>query len=104
MEEDIKILEEFIKEPQAEYEEVYVDGKLISKLELLPIDFKPTKEVSQAIESLLKAYKQDEKVIDLFAEQLSGLAIFDNDIEEPLILGDKEEVKEYFRKQVKTNE
>ena len=50
-------------------------------------------------------YVEDEiiilyKQIDLMAEQLGGLAIFDEDIESPLILGDKQEVKEYFRKKV----
>lgn len=61
MEEDIKILEEFIQEPQAEYEEVYLDGKLISKLERLPIEFKPNKKVAQAIENLLARNKELEE-------------------------------------------
>ena len=83
----IKILEEHIKE--LEEEKVLYGGFLTRK---------------EALENLLKAYKQDEKMIDLMAEQLTGLTIFDNDIEEPLILGDKEEVKEYFRKKVGSNE
>ena len=37
------------------------------------------------------------KLIDLMAEQLSGLAIFDMEKDEPIILLD-EEVKEYFYK------
>ena len=32
------------------------------------------------------------------AEQLAGLVIFDIEKDEPLVLGDKEEVKEYFTK------
>lgn len=40
------------------------------------------------------------KIIDLMAEQLAGLAIFDIDKDEPLILGDKEEIKQYFKEKV----
>lgn len=45
-----------------------------------------------------------DKMIDLMAEQLGGLSIFDIDKDEPLILGDKEEVKEYFRKKVEEDD
>ena len=38
------------------------------------------------------------------AEQLAGLAIFDIDKDEPLILGDKEEIKEYFTKKAEKGE
>ena len=44
--------------------------------------------------------EKKEKQIDLMAEQLAGLAIFDIEKDEPLVLGDKEEVKEYFTKKV----
>lgn len=37
-------------------------------------------------------------VIDKMAEQLAGLAIWDNNKKEPLILTDVAEVKEYFMK------
>ena len=40
------------------------------------------------------------KIIDLMSEQLAGLAIFDIEKDEPLILGDKEEVKQYFKEKV----
>ena len=40
------------------------------------------------------------KIIDLMAEQLAWLAIFDIEKDEPLILGDKEEVKQYFKEKV----
>lgn len=46
--------------------------------------------------------RKKDKIIDLMAKQLAGLAIFDIDKEEPLILGDKENVKEYFKR--KSNE
>ena len=39
-----------------------------------------------------------DKIIDLMAEQLAGLAIFDIEKDEALILGDKEEVKQYFER------
>lgn len=91
MEEDIKIVEELI-------EHNYLEDVNYLREDNDYVKF------NQALENLLKAYKQDEKMIDLMAEQLTGLTIFDNDIEEPLILGDKEEVKEYFRKKVGSNE
>ena len=47
---------------------------------------------------LNKQLKKKDTVIDLMAEQLAGLAIFDIAKEEPLILGDKEGVKQYFYK------
>lgn len=50
-----------------------------------------------------KIEKQN-KIIDLMAEQLAGLTIFDNDIESALILGDKEEVKKYYERKVANEE
>ena len=41
--------------------------------------------------------KEKDKQIDLMAEQLAGLTIWNNKKEEPLILGDKEEVKNYYK-------
>lgn len=43
---------------------------------------------------------QKDKMVNLMSEQLAGLTIFDIDKEEPLILGDKEEVKQYFERKV----
>ena len=50
-----------------------------------------------------KIEKQN-KIIDLMAEQLTGLTIFDNDIESALILGDKEDVKKYYEGKIIENE
>ena len=50
---------------------------------------------------LYELKKRQEKIIDLMSEQLAGMAIFDNDIEEPIILGDKEEVKKYYEEKIK---
>ena len=43
------------------------------------------------------------KIIDEMSKQLAGIAIWNNEKEEPLILGDKEEVKQYFEKKVEEN-
>lgn len=51
-------------------------------------------------ETVLSELEKKDKQIDLMAEQLAGLAIFDIEKDEPLILGDKEEVKQYFEKKV----
>ena len=58
----------------------------------------------QAIETVLEEVEKKDKIIDLMAEQLAGLAIFDIDKDEPLILGDKEEIKEYFTKKAEKGE
>ena len=42
-----------------------------------------------------------EQLVDLIAEQLAGLTIWDTEEDEPLILGDKEEVINYFKNKVK---
>lgn len=53
------------------------------------------------VEIVLNLIQKHEAIIDKMAEQLAGLAIWNDNIEEALILGDKEEVKEYFKKEVK---
>ena len=45
-------------------------------------------------------FNKQNKIIDEMSEQLAGLTIWDNEKEEPLILMDKEEVKQYFEKKV----
>lgn len=45
--------------------------------------------------------KFKEQVIDLMSEQLAGLTIWNNEKEEPVILGDKEEVKKYYERKAK---
>ena len=57
--------------------------------------------VLNLIQEQEKEIEKKDKQIDLMAKQLSGLIIFDIDKEEPLILEDKEEVKEYFERNVK---
>ena len=59
-----------------------------------------TADIQEAIETVLSELEKKEAIINEMAEQLAGLAIFDIEKDEPLILGDKEEVKEYFTKKV----
>ena len=53
----------------------------------------------RALSDVVKTDKQ----IDLMAEQLAGLTIWNSKKEEPLILKDKEEVKQYFEQKVKSS-
>lgn len=55
---------------------------------------------NRTIKQLNLELEKKDKQIDLMAEQLAGLAIFDIEKDEPLILGDKEEVKQYFKEKV----
>ena len=48
--------------------------------------------------------KFKEQVIDLMAEQLAGLTIWNTEKDEPLILTDKEEVINYFENKVNSSE
>ena len=50
---------------------------------------------------LNKQLQNKDKIIDLMSEQLVGLAIFNIDKDETLILSDKEEVKQYFENKAK---
>ena len=45
-----------------------------------------------------------EQLVDLIAEQLAGLTIWDTEKDEPLILGDKEAVINYFENKVNSSE
>lgn len=50
---------------------------------------------------LNKQLQNKDKIIDLMSEQLAGLAIFNIDKDETLLLNDKEEVKQYFENKAK---
>ena len=56
---------------------------------------------SIAIETALSMLEEKDKTIDLMSEQLAGLAIFNIDKDETLILSDKEEVKQYYENEAK---
>ncbi len=51
--------------------------------------------------SLKGIIKKQNRIIDLMSEQLAGLAIFNIDKDETLLLNDKEEVKQYFENKAK---
>ncbi len=53
----------------------------------------------RALSDVVKTDKQ----IDLMAEQLAGLTIWNSKKGEPLILTDKEDVKQYFEQKVKSS-
>ena len=55
-------------------------------------------EEDGTIDEIYAEIKKKDKIIELMAEQLAGLTIWNNEKEEPLILGDKEEVKQYFER------
>ena len=85
---------------------IQILNKLKSKVTLVEADEKEYRLPflmdieKQAIETVLSELEKKDKIIDLMAEQLAGLAIFDIEKDEPLILGDKEEVKQYFKEKV----
>ena len=90
---------------------IQILNKLKSKVTLVKVDDENNSEKEyrlpflmnieqQAIETVLSELEKKEKQIDLMAEQLAGLAIFDIEKDEPLVLGDKEEVKQYFTNKV----
>ena len=85
---------------------IQILNKLKSKVNLVKADEKEYRLPylisieKQAIDTVLSELEKKDKIIDLMAEQLAGLAIFDIDKDESLILGDKEEIKEYFTKKV----
>lgn len=72
----------------------------MSEQEFNDFIFFALKEVEKENQKLKTELKKKDKIIDLIAEQLAGLAIFDIEKDEPLILGDKEEVKQYFKEKV----
>ena len=76
----------------------------MSEQEFNDFIFFALKEVEKENQKLKTELKKKDKIIDLIAEQLAGLAIFDIDKDEPLILGDKEEIKQYFKEKVEKGE
>ena len=72
----------------------------MSEQEFNDFIFFALKEVEKENQKLKTELKKKDKIIDLMAEQLAGFAIFDIEKDEPLILGDKEEVKQHFKEKV----
>lgn len=59
-----------------------------------------SKSLIQTNKSCKDMLKKQNKVINAMAEQLAGIAIWNNEKEEPIILGSVEEVKQYYEKKV----
>ena len=57
-------------------------------------------EDKRYFKTLLNLIQKQESIIDKMAEQLAGLTIWNDNIQEPLILVDKEKLIEYFKKEV----
>lgn len=68
MEEDIKIIEEFIKNPMPEYREVIIHGEKV-KFDYIPMNFRPDEKLAQAIQNFLQAYKEDKAAIEKLKRQ-----------------------------------
>lgn len=84
-----------VGEAKKEYSQVLQDAILLLKAQQEEISkYKTLYE--RALSDVVKTDKQ----IDLMAEQLAGLTIWNSKKEEPLILKDKEEVKQYFERKV----
>ena len=92
----IKQLEEYLKRISKQLDNVAIDQ--------IPIGIKELQQENKTLKHINKSYKgiirRLNKMIDEMAYQLAGLAIWNNEKEETLILGDKEEVKQYFEKKV----
>lgn len=80
------------------------NDRLLKKLRNRVKDVKKLQKYSlykKEFSRLNKQLQNKDKIIDLMAEQLAGLTIFDIDKDEPLILGDKEDVEKYFKEKAK---
>lgn len=87
-------------------QDVYLkaDDLLIKYQKQLTLNEKVIDKRNQLLVEISENNLKKNKIIDLMAEQLAGLAIFDNDIENALILGDKEEVKKYYERKAANEE
>ena len=80
------------------------NDELLRKLRNRVKEVKKLEKYSLYKEEFSKLNKQlqnKDKQIDLMSEQLARLTIFDVDKDEPLILGDKDDVKQYFENKAK---
>lgn len=57
-------------------------------------------ESNNRLNEYIEERRKLNKMINEMAKQLAGIAIWNNEKEEPLILGDKKEVKQYFEEKV----
>lgn len=57
-------------------------------------------EFQEAIETILKELEKKDKMIDILAVQLIGLAVWNDKKDDAIIFKNKEEVKQYFERKV----
>lgn len=91
-ESDIETVLSMLKEKDKKIEKLKADNNNVWKLN--------ENMTKRHLTDIFKIKKKD-KQIDLMAEQLAGLTIWDNEKEEPLILKDKEQIKQYFERKAK---
>lgn len=103
--EELKIKNNAIKRESEAYAEnmIRLDNELNlekekSKYEWIRQNCLPQELVNKLY---IPVQKVKDKIIDLMSEQLAGLAIFNIDKDETLILSDKEEVKQYYENKAK---
>ena len=104
LQEDLETVLNMLKEKDREIEELKqalsrnITNNFISSM-------KESAKSKEDLEMLDKGWQivleRKENQIDLMSEQLAGLTIWNNEKEEPVILGDKEEVKQYFERKSK---
>ena len=101
LQEDLETVLNMLKEKDREIEELKqalsrnITNNFISSM-------KESAKSKEDLEMLDKGWQivleRKENQIDLMSEQLAGLTIWNNEKEEPVILGDKEEVKKYYER------
>ena len=101
LKEDLETVLNMLKEKDREIEELKqalsrnITNNFISSM-------KESAKSKEDLEMLDKGWQivleRKENQIDLMSEQLAGLTIWNNEKEEPVILGDKEEVKKYYER------
>lgn len=97
----------YIKEPEEEPEEAAV--KYVRAILEFPELYASTGHEEDflrgiektKIEKVLNELEKKDKIINAMALQLSGISIWDDQKEEPLILMTEKEVKQYFENEVK---
>lgn len=87
-----------VGEAKEEYSQVLQDA-----LSLIKEQQEEISKYKTLYERALSDVVKTDKQIDLMSEQLAGLTIWNSKKEEPLILTDKEDVKQYFERQVNSS-
>ena len=94
---DVVALAKIIPDVRVQEKEIDV---LINILQYIDQLKQENKRLTHTNKSYKGIVNKQNKIIDEMAVTLAGLALWDNEKEEPIILWDKEEVKQYFEKKV----